>query len=837
MLELVAPAGDGESFRAALANGADAIYAGSRSFSARQYAANFDLSELAASVRLAHLHRVRVYVTMNILLRREEIAGALAQARALRDAGADALIVQDLGLLVELRCALPDLRLHGSTQMTVTNAATLGALGRLGVCRVVLAREATEGEIRVMAAAGPEIEVFVHGALCYSYSGQCLMSSLIGGRSGNRGRCAQPCRLEYGLVGSGGTDLAAAAGRYLLSPRDLCLLPYLPRLAAAGVRALKIEGRMKRPEYVGTVVRIYRQALDRLAESSDGFTASPDEERDLEQIFNRGFTPGFFLGDRGLAYQSCQRPNNRGLAIGRVTAVDRAAGRITVALTENVHRDDGLEIWVTRGGRVGTTLAQMTSGGRPLETAAAGQEVTIPLREAVHPGDRVFRTRDARLHERALAPVPPLPFYARIAIAQERPVLLTLTDDEGRSVTVAGELRAQPAVRHPLTEEAVRAQLARTGGTGWSPAEIAVELAPGTMVPISEFNRLRRAGLAALEEARLSAYAPTPCPAPESGDAAKELDFQTPAVGSAAAQARGETMPPRLHATVSGPDEARAALEAGVDRLYLASWLHAWPDRELAALAAVAERRDASLVFALPRVAPEKEIAFWASELGRVKGLGLAGVRLGDLGLAELARADWAGRIHLDFSLNVTNPSTLRSLAGCAATVTLSPELTLAQALDLAASCATRTELLVHGRLEMMLSAQCLLGGVLGGKEGPGRACSRPCDSGRFQLRDRLGLLFPLVPDRFCRLHVENSLDLSVLPELDRFARTGSDLRLELQGRGPDYARAVVRVYRRGLAAATAGAWTRSRGEEAEAGLAEYSPAGFTRGHFFRGVE
>ena len=633
----VAPAGDGESFRAALANGADAIYAGSRSFSARQYAANFDLPELSAAIRLAHLHRVRVYVTMNTLLRREEMGEALAQARALRDAGVDALIVQDLGLLVELRRALPDLRLHGSTQMTVTNAATLSALGRLGICRVVLAREATEGEIRVMAAAGPEIEVFVHGALCYSYSGQCLMSSLIGGRSGNRGRCAQPCRLEYGLVGKDGKDLAATAGRYLLSPRDLCLLPHLPRLAAAGVRALKIEGRMKRPEYVGTVVRVYRQALDRLAAEPGDFAPFPDEERDLEQIFNRGFTPGFFLGDQGLAFQSCQRPNNRGLGIGRVSAADRAAGRVTLALTEDVHRDDGLEIWVTRGGRVGTTLARMTSGGRPVEVATAGEEVTIPLREAVYPGDRVFRTRDARLHERALAPVPPLSFQARIAIARERPVLLTLTDDEGRSVTVASDLPGQRAVKHPLTEEAVRAQLARTGGTGWSPVEIAVDLAPDVMVPISEFNRLRRAGLAALEEARLAAYAPAPCPSPQPVNTPQEADLQASTAGSGVRQARGKVAPARLHATVGNPEEAEAALAAGAHRLYLASWLHDWPDRELTALAADAGRGGASVVFALPRVAPEKEIPFWTSELERIKRLGLAGVRLGDLGLAELA--------------------------------------------------------------------------------------------------------------------------------------------------------------------------------------------------------
>ena len=308
MLELVAPAGDLDSFRLAVANGADAVYLGGKSFSARQYADNFDLGQLSSVIRLAHLHGVRVYVTMNTLLLQDEMEEAVAQARTLHEYGVDAVIIQDLGLLTRLRDSLPALRLHASTQMTVVNAATVQALARLGVCRVVLAREATEEEVRIMASLGSEVEVFVHGALCYSYSGQCLMSSIIGGRSGNRGRCAQPCRMEYRLTGPEGNDLAANVGPHLLSPRDLSLLPHLPLLRNAGVHALKIEGRMKRPEYVGTVVRVYRHALDRLAERPEAYAPLPEELRDLEQVFNRSFTPGFFLGDQGPDYLNCRRP-------------------------------------------------------------------------------------------------------------------------------------------------------------------------------------------------------------------------------------------------------------------------------------------------------------------------------------------------------------------------------------------------------------------------------------------------------------------------------------------------------------------------------------------------
>lgn len=831
MLELVAPAGDMASFRLAIAHGADAIYVGGKSFSARQYAVNLEPRELRAAIRLAHLHRVRVYATMNTLLRREEMEEALAQARDLFEAGVDAVIVQDLGFLACLRETLPDLRVHASTQMTVANAATVQALARLGVCRVVLAREAVEEEVRALATAGPELEVFVHGALCYSYSGQCLMSSIIGGRSGNRGRCAQPCRLEYALTGPGGVDLAAGAGKYLLSPRDLCLLPYLARLQDTGVRALKIEGRMKRPEYVGTVVRVYRQALDRLAVDPCAFRPERDEERDLEQVFNRGFTPGFFLGDQGLAYQSCLRPNNRGLLIGRVAAVDRSAGRATLALGERVRRGDGIEIWVTRGGRVGSILERMETGGRAVDAAEAGQQVTIPLGETVCPGDRVFRTSDAALNARAWAPLDghpglALPFLARIRLEPGLHARLELADDGGHAVTVHSEVPGQRARNRPLSEETIREHISRTGGSNWTPAGIEVTLVEETMLPLSELNRLRRAGLAALEEARLASWPRLPaCPANA------EPSCEEPGHIPAPLDASG------LRGTVGSPTEARAALAAGVSRIYLASWLDSWPDHELRTLKEEARQRSALLVYALPRVAPERESSLWVAEMQRARRLDLDGVRLGDLGLAALAQPDWNGRIYLDFSLNVMNPWSLRHVLRQAACVTLSPEMTLAQARDLAAACPGRIEVIAHGRLEMMLSAHCLLGAVLGGKEEPGQACRRPCAQGEYALRDRLGLQFPLVPDRFCRLHVLNSLDLCVLPELDKLYRSGCGLRLELHGRGPRYVRAVVQAYRSGLRSLAGGTWTRAQGERDEAKLAGFSPAGFTRGHFFRGVE
>jgi putative protease len=316
--EILAPAGNLEAFRAAVENGADAVYAGGQSFGARAYAGNLSPAELAEAVRYAHVRGVRVYVTVNTLVNNAELETVGRYLVDLYRIGVDAVLVQDLGVMRLARTLLPGLKIHASTQMTVINSEGAAFLRDLGVARVVLAREVSLADMREIAGnSGIEIEVFVHGALCVCYSGQCLMSSLIGGRSGNRGRCAQPCRLPYTLVeANSGRNVGANLGPHLLSPRDLRLASYLPELVRAGVTALKIEGRMKRPEYVAIVTRIYRQVRDRVLAGEAG-TLKPDEEKDLRQIFNRGFTTGYFLANQGRELMSYLRPNNRGTKIGR----------------------------------------------------------------------------------------------------------------------------------------------------------------------------------------------------------------------------------------------------------------------------------------------------------------------------------------------------------------------------------------------------------------------------------------------------------------------------------------------------------------------------------------
>ena len=402
--ELLAPAGDWETLKVAVAAGADAVYAGGKMFSARQFATNFDRDELAAAADYLHLRGRKLYVTVNTLIKQGEIDDFLDYIDFLSAIGTDAVILQDLGALYLIRTYWPHLPVHASTQMTVHDGAGVRFLQKLGVERVILARELSWEEIKAICAENRvEVEVFVHGALCVAYSGACLFSSLVGGRSGNRGRCAQPCRLTYTLyqaTGHGRPVPVSEKEKHLLSPKDLSLLTAVPQLIEAGVSSLKIEGRMKGPEYVGTVVNTYRKVLDRYGEAPERFRVEQEEINALTTVFNRGLSTGYFLGDLGPALISPDRPNNRGRFVGRVKQYDAKRKRCRVKLEQELQAGDGIEVWVKVGGRVGTIVEDLTVSGKKVEAAPPGAEAEFALPEKVKPGDRVFLTSSRLLGEK-----------------------------------------------------------------------------------------------------------------------------------------------------------------------------------------------------------------------------------------------------------------------------------------------------------------------------------------------------------------------------------------------------------------------------------------------------
>lgn len=837
--EILAPAGSFDALVAAVENGANAVYLGGKLFSARAFADNFDDVEMNKAVEYAHVRNVCVYVTVNILIDNGELPQALLYVKKLYDLGVDGIIVQDLGLARMIRELLPEFPVHASTQMTVHNGEGVRFLEQMGVRRGVLARELS---LRDLASIKKEttldLEVFAHGALCISYSGQCLMSSLIGGRSGNRGRCAQPCRMTYSLVDDRGTVLSnKEVGEHLLSPRDLNTLELLPELCRLEIASLKFEGRMKRPEYVATVIRVYREALERLKEHPEEFYVLPEEERQLAQIFNRDFTTGYLPGNPGWELMSYKRPNNRGVRLGRIEKLLKNGTMAEIKLDEKLCTGDGIEIWVTRGGREGFFVSEIYKDGKAVSEAVPGEMVTINISGKPRVGDRIFKTHDARLVERAQNsyhnPQKFIPLNMKLTARQEQPVILEGWDCDGhRAQAVSSSYKAELALRYPATRETVMKQLDRLGGTSFSLDQVLLEMEEGLMIPASELNGLRRQVVAEIEKQRL-------------------IEFQYPVVtGHKFARQMEEALKAdripaakkvKISVRVAGPEEMHAAVEGGADIIYFGGEVFRrrkqWSDREMEAVIQLGQKRGCRMVYALPRVFHQQEKKAVYRMLEQASCLEADGLLTGNLGAVQAVReAGWEKELIGDFGLNVFNNQTIRVLkeAGLAR-VTLSPELTFEQ-ISRINGMGTELECLVHGVLPMMVSAYCAIGAILGGRSKQ-KDCSCPCRDQGFGLKDRLNFIFPIETDQFCRMHIFNPKELCLITNLDGFTGTSVKvIRIEAERYYPRAVRDITRIYREVKEAWTKGYPESIDTEELQRSLAVYSPGGFTKGHYFRGV-
>jgi U32 family peptidase len=482
-VELLAPAGGMNQLLAAVENGADAVYLGGRLFNARMNATNFTMEELKEGLEYAHLRNVKIYVTMNILIKDEELEEAVNYAATLYQMGIDGIILQDIGLADALRKTLPDLPLHFSTQGTVYNASGVRTAVRLGFKRVVLARELTIDEIRTIAAEQLcELEVFVHGALCICYSGQCHLSRAIGGRSANRGECAQPCRLPY-------QDENGKEG-YHLSPKDLCAIDQLGALMEAGVSSLKIEGRMKSAEYVATVTRIYRKYLD-LALRGKAYTVEAKDREDLLQAFNRGgFTQGYLLGQPGQKLLSGRIPKHQGVLVGKVLARPKAKDMVDISYTAELSLGDGIEI---HGREINSNILTYIKKG-------AKQRARIgDFRGDIKAGDLIYRTSSKILLELAKGSYLPearkewrtIPVGMKFYAAPDQYPTLEIWEGE-HHVTVTGNTLCETALNRSLDQETISRQLSKTGGTPFLPSKIDIELGEDTSMPLSALNQMRR---------------------------------------------------------------------------------------------------------------------------------------------------------------------------------------------------------------------------------------------------------------------------------------------------------------------------------------------------------
>jgi putative protease len=825
--ELLSPAGSLDAARAAIANGADAIYLGAERFNARDDGAQLTLDELDQACRLAHARGAKVYLTLNTLIKPGEMADALSLLGECVDRGIDAVIVQDLGLVRLIRRLFPSLEIHGSTQMTVHDTAGAAVLERVGVGRVVLARENTIEDIHAIRAAVPglALESFVHGALCISYSGQCYMSGMISERSANRGSCAQSCRKDYSLTDSV-TGETLDTG-FLISARDLAAHEHLEALAEAGIRTLKVEGRKKKPEYVATVTRSYRAFLDQVAR---GEHVQPlEHEGDLVQIFSRGFTGGMYGGRDGRTYVTRDQPDNRGVDLGVVTGWSRDG--LIVEVTEPLAVGDGIALEPPHG-TPGAVTGFSISGVRSISTASGIVRQVIDARTPVPNGWRVVRTSHAALLERARAS-----FAALAAPARGRksrldvrafgsagsPLKLLFTAD-GEQVEVRSTIELAPASKRAIDQAQLREQLGRLGETPFALGAIDDRaLALGLFLPVSELNALRQRAVEQLLLRRDWARA--------SADAERAaMIASVVAADDSAPRASGNTATPAratLAADVCRLEDAYAAADAGATEIAYDPFLrHPLPPvSRVRALADSLASRGIAFRLRTPTIVRPAE----RRHLDKWLALDTA-ILSGHLGLvAELSAA---GRdVVADYAVNCFNQHTADVIFSLgAARITVSIELTTD---EIAAVVAPRDgrgfDALVYGRPEGMTIEHCVLSAAFDREP---TTCRDLCvrDHPLVQITDPAGYTFAVATDSACRNRLLHSRPIEGSEFLPRLWQSGiRSYRLLFNVPGDNVAEITAR-YRDALDALGAGA------PPPLSRVRDLVGSAFTRGHFARAV-
>ena len=700
-VELLAPAGSMEALRAAVQNGCDAVYLGGSMFGARAFANNFDEDEIQEAIAYAHVYGVRVFVTVNTLIREEEFEDCVRYVQFLYEHDVDAVIIQDLGLFSVLRQRFPDMELHASTQMHIHNPQGIHFIESCGASRVVVPRETPLKEIRAYAALGVDLEVFVQGALCVSYSGQCLMSSLTLQRSGNRGECAQNCRMKYQLEKreDGHSEILQGKGEYLLSPKDMNTLERVPELIEAGIASFKIEGRMKRPEYVALMVALYRKAIDAYYEGR-AFIYDEAVDMQMKKIFNRGFTQGHLFHHYGAQLMNPIRPNHIGVKVGKVIQVTR--DKIVIRLQDTLRQQDGIRI-LQEPKDIGFQVNFLYKDGLLVNHGAAGDIVELDKTAPVVKGSIVLKTSDAQqlqaLQKSYEAAPRKVAVYAQFTMQAGKPAVLEIMDEEGRSVRVESDAVCETARRMPLKEERIAAQLKKSGDTPFVFENISYQLDAQGILPIRELNQMRRSALAKLEEQR------------------KILHKQRRILAEKQPVIHSIQDAPSLCAVVHTEEQLQACLQEGLDMIFV-------ENHSLYALMKGTE----GVYPRMPRVMKEE----YPASLMMIQETG---------GLQ-------AGEVFCDTSLNMTNSHTAAFLLTHGARgISFSLESSLQDC-----SAIKRCFHTVYGRAELMLSEYCPINSVICNHTD--RNCGLCRQGAEYALLDVKQNRYPILCDESCRTHI-----------------------------------------------------------------------------------
>lgn len=800
-VELLAPVGSFEALKAAVQNGANAVYLGGKDFGARASANNFDRDELKEAVKYAHIRGVQVFVTTNTLRKENEIEDFLEYAKFLYDIDVDAIILQDIGMARLIKRELPDFELHASTQMVAHSLEDVKYLESVGFDRVVLAREVTVEEIKYICDnCKADIEVFVHGALCVCYSGQCLMSSMIGNRSGNRGRCAQPCRQRYELIDVYTGEVVNSNGDYLLSPRDLNAIEEIDKVIDAGVHSLKIEGRMKRPEYVATVIDGYRKTIDEYL-ATNKLNVSDETINDLYTIFNRKFTKGLLLGDVGKDMMNSQLPNNQGLYVGTVVDYNKKAKRLKIKLANTLKKGDGINLG-------GGTIGRIVKNGNIETIGYKGETIELDFVGEARKGQIVFKTSDSELMDRVQATFTQDKEFvkniidAKITIKLGQKPILTLKDRHSNEATIEGDKIVEEAMKVALSKEKVETQLRKLGNTPYELDLLEIELDDNVSLPISLLNQMRRDCIELLDKERVSI---------------KNRKYKNKTVKYKPVL-YNRNKQQEISVKVKNLEQLESALECGVDRIYYED------TNTIDKGMSLAMKYNKKVIYSAPRIIRNKEY----NHLAKANNAGVESVQVGNYGSIDYFKDK---KLNIDYYLNAFNSETINYYKEIGAdTLCISQELNINEIKETIKYTDINIESVVYGYTPLMITEYCPMGVIV-------RDCKKDkrvakCKESIYALRNSKGDEFRVSQDIFCRSTIYNSNVTCMLDNLYELHEIGINvLRLDFTLEDKDTVKEVIEAYQEVLSN------DYKLGTKATKLYNKLDEKGTTAGHYYKGVE
>jgi len=751
MIELLSPVGDFECLKSAVQNGANAVYFGSNLFSARAFAKNFDKEELEQAINYAKTRGVKTHLTLNTLIKDDEFEEAFNVAKTAYELGIDAIIVQDLGLATLLIKSFPDLEIHASTQMTASNLEGVKKLEQLGFKRVVLSRECSLSEIQhICKNTTIDIEVFAHGALCISYSGQCLFSSMVGGRSGNRGKCAQPCRLPYSLYSISSSNPSKEKfldKGYLLSPRDLCSLESLPKLIKAGVKSLKIEGRMKSPTYVATVTRIYRKYIDLaykyINNEISKYEVTIKDKQNLMQVFNRGgFSSGHLQDEPNKKLIYPQRPNNMGITLGKILKYNSNKGLVTAKLENSLSIGDGISF---ENENTKYTISELINKNVNIKFAEKGTTVTFGrMKGKIKIGDIIYKITDKELSSNALNS------YSKENVKTHLSCSLKIHSNEKIAVIIKSlnfgleenfeyNYIPETAQNAPITKEKIASQFNKTLNTCFEFSKIDIDMNEALFIPTSVLNDIRRTAINLIEDKIIASF--------KRISNIDNLYFKNFALCNLPTSSQQKAL--LLNILNTDYDYSKLKL---FDKIYIP--LKYFANKNYEKVLHILENKSKLYIY-MPVVIKDRFLPTVKSLVSKaLETFNISGAIVSEMSSINLFKNK---DLIANYNFNIFNSYSASEVEKLGFSyVTLSPELTVEELTNINIQ---NKEIIIYGKIPLMTMSYCLLG--------KSNRCYEDCDhkclnNNKYYLNDRYNFKFRIIPDNIQTLTtIYNSRNIS----------------------------------------------------------------------------